>query len=294
METQGNTLNSDKIESHFIAVKESTMHYFEMGSGDPILFLHGMPISGFAWRHMLPSLSEKGRCIALDLIGMGESGKPDIEYRVFDHIEYLDAFIDQLGLQNITLVLHGWGSVIGLDYARRHAHNIKRIVFYEAHLQPITQWHQLSLPVQQFATLLSRPGASYRAIIKQNYFIEKLLPRSVIRELSEDEMDVYRKPFLTEDSRKPLWQYINDMPLGKGPEDVVALIAQYSAWLQKTDIPKLLIYATPGFMTTIDHVAWARDHFKNIQVVALDDALYLAQESVPDQFSEAILTWIDK
>lgn len=293
METQ-NALPVHKMDSRFISVKESTMHYFEMGSGDPIVFLHGIPVSAYAWRHILPALSKKGRCIAPDLIGMGESGKPDIEYRVFDHIAYLDALIDQLELKNITLVLHGWGSVIGLDYARRHENNIKSIVFYESHLQPVTQWNQLSLPVQQFATLLSRPGASYRAIIKQNYFIEKLLPRSVIRDLSEEEMTVYRKPFLTEDSRKPLWQYINDMPLGKGPDDVIALMTQYSTWLQKTPIPKLLIYALPGFMTTMDHVAWARDHLQNIHITALDDALYLAQESVPDQFSEAILQWIEK
>lgn len=287
MKTQEKTLPSDK----FVSVKGSNMHYVDSGSGNPILFLHGIPTSSYLWRHIIPALSSKARCIAPDLIGMGQSDKPDIDYRVFDHIAYLEAFIDALELKNITLVLHGWGSVIGFDYARRHPTNVKAIAFYEAHLQPVTDWAQLSLPVQQFATLLNRPGASYRAVVLQNYFIEKLLPRSVIRELTDEEMSYYRAPFPTPESRKPLWQYVNDLPLGKGPDDVVKLIQQYSDWLQKTNIPKLLLYAIPGFMTTIEDVRWAREHFPNTEVAALDDALHLAQESVPGQFSEALVKW---
>src|SRR3990167_1340078 len=276
--------------SHFISVKGSQIHYIDIGSGDPIVFLHTVPTSSYTWRHIISAISPKARCIAPDLIGMGQSDKPDIEYRVFDHIAYIEA----LKLKNITLVLHGWGSVIGFDYARRHEKNIKGIAFYESHLQPVTDWSQLSLPVQQLATLLNRPGASYRSVVKQNYFIEKLLPRSVIRPLTEEEMEHYRAPFQTPESRKPLWQYVNDLPLGKGPTDVVKLIEEYSKWLQKTKIPKLLLYAIPGFMTTIENVVWARDHFPNTEIAALDDALHLAQESVPEQFSEALLKWYEK
>jgi len=277
--------------SHFVSVKGSKMHYYDSGKGDPVLFLHSIPTSAYSWRHIIAALSPQMRCIAPDLIGMGLSDKPEIEYRIFDHIEYIDGFIDALKLKNITLVLHGWGSVIGFDYARRHADNIKGLVFYEAHLQPVRHWNELSLPVQQLATLLNRQGASYRAVVMQNYFIEKLLPRSVIRELSKEEMDHYRAPFPTPESRKPLWQYVKDLPLGKGPDDVIALMQQYSDWLQKTKIPKLLLYAIPGFMTTLDSVQWAKTHLPNITLVALDDALHLAQESVPDQFSQAVLQW---
>lgn len=293
MITHGNKTSSaeKKINSHFISVNGSKMHYCDAGDGDPILFLHGMPTSSYVWRHIIPTIASSGYCIAPDLIGMGQSDKPEIDYRVFDHIQYIDSLIDALQLKNITLVLHGWGSVIGLDYARRHENNIKGIAFYEAHLQPIMHWNELSLPVQQFATLLNRQGASYRAIIKQNYFIEKLLPRSVIRALSEEEMACYRAPFLTPESRKPLWQYLNDLPLGKGCDDVVALIQQYSLWLQKTPIPKLMLYAIPGFMTTMDNVQWARQSLPHLELAALDDALYLAQESVPELFSEALLKW---
>ncbi|OGT45628.1 MAG: haloalkane dehalogenase [Gammaproteobacteria bacterium RIFCSPHIGHO2_12_FULL_38_11] len=277
-----------------ISIKGSLMHYYDVGLGDPILFLHGVPTSSYLWRNIIPALKSHARCIAPDLIGMGQSDKPDIEYRVFNHIDYIDAFINALKLKNITLVLHGWGSVIGFDYARRHEENIKAIAFYEPHLQPIEDWNQLSLPVQQFATLLNRPGASYRSVIKQNYLIEKILQRSAIRELTEEEMARYRAPFSTPESRKPLWQYVNDLPLGKGPDDVVNLIRLYSDWLQKTTFPKLLLYAIPGFMTTMENVQWAREHLSNLELAPLDDALHLAQESVPKQFSSALLNWYEK
>ena len=280
------------MSSHFIAVKNSQMHYLDVGAGDVVLFLHSIPTSSYVWRHIIPAVSKNARCIAPDLIGMGQSGKPDIDYRVFDHIEYLDAFIDALNLKNITLVMHGWGSVIGLDYARRHEKNIKAVAFYESHIQPVTSWNQLSLPVQQLASLLSRPGASYRAVVIQNYFIEKLLPSSIVRQLTEEEMDEYRKPFPTPESRKVLWQYVNDLPLGKGPDDVVKLIGEYCHWLQQTPIPKLMLYAIPGFMTTVNSVRWAKENLPDLTLKSLDNAMHLAQESVPDQFVEALLGWL--
>ena len=279
------------IEGKKILVNGSQMHYLESGQGDPILFLHGIPTSSYLWRNIIPALSPFARCIAPDLIGMGKSDKPDIEYRVFDHIAYIDAFIDALNLKNITLVLHAWGSLIGFDYARRHENNVKAIAFYESHLRPVTNWNRLSLPMQQFAISLNRPGASYRAIVKQNYLIEKLLPRTVVRKLTDEEMENYRAPFPTPESRKPLWQYVNDLPIGKGPDDVVALVRNYSEWLQKTKIPKLMLYAIPGFITQMESVSWAREHLPNLVLAALDDAMHLAQESIPEQFSEALVKW---
>lgn len=280
--------------SHFVSVKGSQLHYFDEGVGDPILFLHGVPTSSYLWRNIIPALSANARCIAPDLIGMGKSDKPDIDYRVFDHIAYIDAFIETLGLKNITLVLHGWGSVIGFDYARRNPGNIKAIAFYESYVQPITDWRQLSLPVQQIATLLDRPGASYRAIMKQNYFVEKILPRCSIRQLTENEIDQYRAPFLTSESRKPIWQYINDMPLGKESKEVVDLMRQYSIFLQKSTLPKLMLYAIPGFMTTMESVAWSKLNLPNIEVGCLDEAMHLAQESIPEKFSEILSNWYQR
>ena len=280
------------LQSHYATAKASQMHYLEMGTGDPILFLHGMPTSSYLWRHVMPVLSQQARCIAPDLIGMGKSDKPNIAYRVFDHIAYLDAFIDALQLKNITLVLHGWGSVIGLDYAKRHENNIKAIACYESYLCPSTDWKQLSLPMQQFTSLLNNEKAARHAIIDQNYLVEKMLPRITIRALSEKDMAEYRAPFPTPESRKPLWQYMQDLPIGDAKNhDVVNLIRAYSDWLQTTTIPKLLLYAMPGFMTTIESVQWSRDHFKNIKLICLNDVMHCAQESAPEQFSKALLTW---
>ncbi len=279
------------IESQYVSVLGSKMHYLRVGQGDPMVFIHGVPTYSYLWRNILPGMSEFADCIAPDLIGMGQSDKPDIEYRIFDHIKYFDAFVDALDLKNITLVLHGWGSLVGFDYARRHEKNIKGIAFYESHVRPTTEWEMLSLPVQQLASLLARPGASYRAIVKQNYLINKLLPKSMMHDLTAEELAAYQSPYLTPESRKPLWQYIKDVPLGKGPDDVVALIDEYSKWLQSTKIPKLMMYAIPGFITTVDTIKWARDHLTHLSLVGLDDALHFAQESIPKIFTQNLKEW---
>lgn len=279
------------FKSHYLSVQGAKIHYYDEGAGDPMVFLHGMPTSAYLWRNIIPVLSPTARCIAPDLIGMGKSDKPDIAYRIFDHVEYIEAFIESLDLQNITLVLHGWGSVVGLEYARRHPDKIKAIAFYEAHLKPVTEWHQLSLPVQQLASMLRNPKAARHAVVDQNYLIKRLLPSAVVRKLSQQELDCYSAPFTTTSARLPLWQYLNDLPLGNGPKDVVDLISVYSDWLQQTTFPKLLLYAIPGFITTVDMVQWAKAHLKNLTMVVLNDAMHFAQESAPDQFAKALLSW---
>ncbi len=279
------------IPSKFVEVHGSKMHYLQKGSGDPILFIHGMPTSSYLWRNIIPGLSDLGTCIAPDLIGMGQSDKPDIEYTAFDHIKYLEGFIKALDLKNITLVLHGWGSVMGFDYASRFENNIKGLAFYESHIRPNVEWDMLSLPVQQLATLLNRPGASYQAIVEHNYLIKKLLPHGVLRKLTDVELAFYAKPFQTKESRKPLWQYILELPLGANEGEVVELIGRYSQWLTQSTSPKLLMYAMPGFTTTIETVQWAKNNLPNITVVELPDALHFAQESIPQLFAEELRAW---
>lgn len=291
MQNEKNTSASNQFQSKLINVKGSKMHYLEIGQGDPVVFIHGIPTSSYLWRKVMPQLADNARCIAVDLIGMGASDKPDIDYRIFDHCDYFDGFMEAMKLKNVTLVLHGWGSVVGFHYAEHHAKNIRALAFYESHVRPTTDWNMLSLPVQQFASLLNRPGASYRAIVQQNYLIKKLLPAGIVRPLTEEELAEYEKPFPTPESRKPLWQYVQDLPLGKGPSDVVDLLESYSQWLQKSDVPKLMLYAIPGFITTVDTVQWARDHIKNIEIAGLDDALHFAQESIPELFGQALRDW---
>lgn len=280
-------------ESHFVEVFGSKMHYIEQGQGDPILFIHGIPTSSYLWRNVIPYLSDKGRCIAVDLIGMGKSDKPDISYRIFDHIDYLEGFINKLNLNNITLVLHGWGSIAGFDIAMRHPDRIKGIAFLEAHVRPVTDWAMVSLPIQELSLVLNSPDGGYDVIMNSNYFVNKVLPSGVMRKLSAEEMEHYREPFKEAGSCKPLWQYIHDLPLGDGPADVVELIANYSQKLQTSPIPKLMMYAVPGFITTISTVQWAKDHIAKLELVDIGDALHYAQENIPDKIGEELSNWYE-
>lgn len=279
------------FESHYATVLGSKIHYIEQGNGDPIVFLHGIPTSSYLWRNIIPVLSPMARCIAPDLIGMGKSDLPNIPYRIFDHIHYIEAFIDALDLKNITLVLHGWGSVVGFDIAMRRPDLIKGLAFLEAHVQPVTDWSMVSLPVQELSVVLSAPDGGYDVIMNSNYFVNKVLPNGVLRRLTEKEMEYYRAPFMRPGSCKPLWQYIQDLPLGDGPKDVEELISNYSKKLELSNIPKLMMYAVPGFMTTIATVEWVRDNFPNVTLADVGDALHFVQETNPVRIGLALKKW---
>lgn len=200
--------------SHKLPLLDSYLQYREQGQGSTMLFLHGMPTSSYVWRHIMPVLAPYARCIAPDLIGMGESGKPDIAYTTSQHVEYIEALIESLQLEQITLVMHGWGSVIGLDYARRHPQKIAGLVWYEAQVRPVVDWDMLSLPVQQFAYQLRDQQAMQHAVIEQNAMLNKLLPSALLGEFSAKDLKVYRQPFTNPGSRRPLWQYLAELPLG--------------------------------------------------------------------------------
>ncbi len=279
------------FKSHFATVNGSKIHYIDEGSGQPIVFLHDIPTWSYIWRNVIPPIKNMARCIAPDLIGFGKSDKPDISYRVFDHIDYIEKFIEQLDLKNIILVLHGWGSVIGFEYFRRHPKNVKGIVFMEAHIRPPSGWDTLSLPVQELASIMSSPDGGYDVIMNSNYFVNKVLPSGVLRRLSEEEMLNYSAPFQSPGSTKPIWQYLQDLPLGDGPDDVVELISKYSETLQKTNIPKLMLYAIPGYITTIATIEWAKENFNNLSTVDLGEGLHYLQETDPLQIAQEIINW---
>jgi haloalkane dehalogenase len=280
------------VTSKFVEVKGVRMHYLEQGEGNPILFLHGMPTSSYLWRNIMPALSPHGRCIAVDLIGMGKSDKPVIAYHLLDHIEYVEAFIAALNLQHITLVLHAWGAVIGFDYAMRNEQTVQGLAFYEPHIHTATDWNMLSLPVQQLVTLLRNPKVSYKAVIEDNYLINKLLQRACLRELTAEELENYRAPFSTPESRELLWQYIQDLPfVNKSNSGTVKRISHYSHCLQKSALPKLLMYTIPGFITTIETMEWCQKHLSHLTLADLGEGLHFVQESNPRAFSEALATW---
>lgn len=195
------------FSSHFVNVLGSNLHYVDEGAGDPILFLHGNGCSSYIWRNIIPHMKSTGRCIALDLVGMGMSDKPDIAYRFVDHVRYVEGFIDAMKLRNITLVLHDWGAPLGFHYAMRNQDNIKGLAFFaDAMLTPIRGWDQFLPEHKALFQAFRSPDTGWDMAVNQNMFMEKVIPAGIARKLSKEEMDCYLAPFRDPGSRKPLAQ----------------------------------------------------------------------------------------
>lgn len=281
------------FEPRYVEVLGAKMHYVEAGTGDPILFLHGNPTSSYLWRNIIPHLTTRGRCIAPDLIGMGKSDKPDIAYRFFDHARYLEAFIEKLNLQNITLVIHDWGSALGFHYAMRHESNVKGIAFMEAVLKP-SKWKGLPSGIKSFFKMCRTPVLGWYMIGWRNVFIEEGLPKSVVRPLTEAEMNHYRAPYLKRKHRLPLWRWPNEIPFDGKPRDVHDVMASYNQKLVASDLPKLLLYVTPGTILPQSQVEWCRQNLKNLTAVHLGKGYHFIQEDHPHAIGKAIAEWMDK
>lgn len=277
--------------SHTVNVLGSSMHYLEQGSGDPIVFLHGIPTSSYLWRNIIPYLAPLGRCIAPDLIGMGKSAKPDIAYSFADHIRYIEKFIETLNLKRITFVMHGWGSIIGFDYAMRHETNCKGLAFYEAYLRPFANG-DISLPFQEQMTRLQEQENSYDFITNGIDFVDKVLPQGMMRPLTEEEMRHYREPFFSEGAGKPLHQYLKEMPNGDGKSTIDKFIADYAKKLTQSKLPKLMLYSVPGFVTTMATAMWAKENLPRLEIIDIGEELHYAQESNPSLMGESISAWL--
>jgi haloalkane dehalogenase len=233
-----------------VPVLDTEFSYVDAGRGDPIVFLHGNPTSSYLWRNIIPALTEYGRCLAPDLVGMGQSGKsPAQAYRFVDHARYLDAWFDALGLdRNIVLVLHDWGSALGFHRAFRHRDQVQAIVYMEAIVQP-RRWDDFPDGRDaMFRALRSEQGE--HMVLDENFFIEVVLPRSVIRTLSEQEMAAYRAPFQDRQARLPTLVWPRELPIGGAPADVVEIVERYGEWLSASNLPKLFINAEPGAVIT--------------------------------------------
>lgn len=274
--------------SHYLDIDNVKMHFIEKGKGDPILFLHGIPTSSYIWRNIIPHLTPLGRCIALDLVGFGKSDKPNIHYTVTDHIKYVTSFIEKLNLKNITLVLHGWGSIMGFDFAMQHQDRIKGLVFYESYIRP-TNDDDLSLPYQEQMYCLHEEE-HLKHPLEGTQFIDSLLPQGMIRPLSEEEWMNYRKPFLTKHADKPIVQYLKELPFGDNKANQI--IAAYSKKLQHSKIPKLMLYSLPGFITSMATVIWAKEHLSHLEIDEIGEAMHYAQESNPALMGETISVWL--
>ncbi|MEH6543917.1 MAG: haloalkane dehalogenase [Porticoccaceae bacterium] len=271
-----------------------TMSYVDVGSGDPIVFLHGNPTSSYLWRNIIPHCEALGRCIAPDLIGMGDSEKlspsgPD-SYRFVEHREYIDALLDHLGVnKNVTLVIHDWGSALGFDWANRHRDAVKGIAYMEAIIQPLTweEWPRAITPVFEGF----RSPAGDKMVLEDNVFIEQVLTGAIIRTLSDEEMTEYRRPFLNPgEDRRPMLTWPRQIPLAGEPEDVVNIVKDYGKWLATSDMKKLFINADPGAILR----GTARDFcrtWKNQTEVTVP-GIHFVQEDAPDEIGKAIAEWM--
>jgi len=269
----------------------SRMYYVDEGEGKPVLFLHGNPTSSYLWRNVIPHVTGVGRCIAPDLIGMGRSDKPDLEYRFVDHARYLDAFIEALELEDVALVVHDWGSGLGFLYAHRKEGNVRGLAFMEAILAPVPSWDAFPDGAREMFQAFRTPEVGWDLICKQNVFVEQAIPGSIVRKLTDEEMDAYRAPFPDEASRKPIWRWPNEIPVAGEPADVAEIVAAYNAWLQETELPKLLLHAEPGALIPAPMVAWARSALPNLETVDLGAGIHYVQEDHPDTIGREVARW---
>ena len=233
-----------------------------------------------------------GRCIAPDLIGMGKSDKPNIDYRFIDHAAYLDQFIETLGLSNITLVIHDWGSALGFHYAQRHPDNIKAICFMEALIMPTPSYEVMGEQGGQLFKAFRTPGIGEQMLIEQNIFIEQVLPGSVIRQFTAEEMNHYRAPFLDPAHRQPVYRWPNEVPIAGAPADVHNIVASYNQWLQETDLPKLLFYATPGAIIMEPLVGWCQQFLSNLTMIDIGPGVHYLQEDNPHLIGRELAQWV--
>lgn len=262
-----------------VTVHGSTLAYVDVGAGDPIVFLHGNPTSSYLWRNILPHVADENRCLALDLIGMGHSGRStNGSYRFADHRLHLDAFFDALDLHsNVTLVVHDWGSALGFDWARRHPDAVKGIVYMEAIVQPLEweQWPEALRPVFQ----AMRSAAGEEMVLKNNLFVEGLLPGAVIRDLTEEESNAYRWPYREEgESRRPTLSWPREVPLAGEPADVTEIVRSYGAWLEAANVPKLFINADPGTILVGEQREYCRS-WPHQQEVTVPGIHYVQEDS---------------
>jgi haloalkane dehalogenase len=277
------------------AVLGKTMTYVETGEGDPIVFLHGNPTSSYLWRNVIPHVERLGRCIAPDLIGMGDSEKLDPSgpdrYRFVEHRRYLDALLETLGVRSgVTLVVHDWGSALGFDWANRHRDAVAGIAYMEAIVMALTwdQWPKAVKPVFQGF----RSPAGEQMVIEQNVFVEQVLPGAVMRKLSEAEMEVYRRPFARPgEDRRPTLTWPREIPIDGEPADVVEIVEAYGKWLRESRVPKLFVDAEPGAILR----GAARDFCRTWpnQTEVRVSGIHFVQEDSPDEIGQAIAGWLE-
>jgi haloalkane dehalogenase len=286
------TVANDVLLPH-VEVLDSTMAYREAGDPEaPVaLFLHGNPTSSYIWRNILPLVAPIAHCIAPDLIGFGQSGKPDIAYRFFDHVRYLDAFLDRAGISSAFVIAQDWGSGLAFHLATRRPNFIRGLAFMEF-IRPMPTWNDVDPNQIETFQKFRTPGIGEEMILENNLFIEAVLPAATVRKLTEEEMSTYRAPFPTPESRIPTWRFPNDLPIAGEPADVYSTIEKAHRALADSTYPKLLFVGNPGALTSPAYAENFAKGLKNCRIVQLSTGLHYLQEDHPDVIGAHIKEWL--
>lgn len=287
-------MSTTPLSKQYKTVNAKQMAYHEVGTGDPVVFLHGNPTSSYLWRDIIPHVSDRARCIAPDLIGQGDSDKLDDQgpdaYTFVQHREYLDGLLDQLDLgDNITFVIHDWGSALGFDWANRHQDRVAGICYMEAIVRPVTwaEWPEAATSI--FQNMRSEQGEEI--VMKKNLFVEAILPSSIIRDLSEEEMNEYRRPFANDPAdRRPTLTWPRQIPIEGEPADVTEIVQSYADWLAGSEVPKLFVNANPGTILTGPQREFCRSWPNQTEVTV--SGVHFIQEDSPNEIGEALANWL--
>ena len=286
-------MSTAPLSKKYATVNGKQMAYHEVGEGDPVVFLHGNPTSSYLWRNIIPHVSGKARCIAPDLIGQGDSDKlddtgPD-SYRYVEHREYLFGLLDQLDLgDHVTLVIHDWGSALGFDWANQHRDRVAGICYMEAVIRPVT-WDEFpgdAAPIFQGF----RSPAGEDMVIEKNLFVEAVLPGSIMRDLTKEEHDEYRRPFLEPEHRRPTLTWPRQIPVDGEPADVVEIVQAYADWLPTSPVPKLFVNAEPGALIQGATRDFCRTFANQTEVTVAGS--HFVQEDSPDEIGAALADWL--
>ena len=271
-------------------VLDSEMAYVDVGGGAPVVFLHGNPTSSYLWRNVLPHVAPQARCLAPDMIGMGRSGRnPSGAYRFADHARYLDAWFDALGLRDVVLVVHDWGSALGFHWARRHPDRVAGVAYMEAIVRPVVwaEWPENARKVFQ----AMRSPAGEEMVLQKNVFVERILPASILREITEAEMAVYRAPFAEAgEARRPTLAWPREIPVDGEPPDVVALVEDYAKHFAQSGLPKLFVNAEPGSILVGEQREFCR-LWPNQREVTVKGS-HVIQEDSPHEIGRAVAEFV--
>jgi haloalkane dehalogenase len=280
----------DRYERRRVRVLDTDMAFVDAGRGKPVVFLHGNPTSSFLWRNVMPHVEGAARCLAPDLVGMGQSGaSPAGAYRFVDHARYLDAWFDAMALRDVTLVVHDWGSALGFHWARRHPDRVSGLVYMEAIVRPLlwAEWPENARKI--FQGMRSPAGEDF--VLHKNVFVERILPASVMRTLTDAEMEVYRAPYREAgESRRPTLQWPREIPVEGEPADVVAIVEAYGRWLAQSPVPKLFVNAEPGSILVGAQREFCRTWPNQHEVTV--KGLHFVQEDSPVEIGRAIHSFL--